>query len=296
MARKQALGGKGLSELIPVPGVAVDYVPPKSPREGRETVQEVDLDLLNPNRDQPRGEIEDGKLEELARSIQSHGVIQPILVSPQENGTFEIVAGERRWRAAQRAGLMRVPVTVRSVTDMNRLELALIENIQREDLNPIDAATAYKRLAEEFDLTQEEIALSVGKDRATVANYRRLLSLPNEVRAEISAGNLTMGHGRAISGLSDPQAQRHIARKVCAQGLSVRETEALVKKVAEPKRLSKEPVSNDVHTRAAEDHLKVALGTNVRIVRRGKKGRIEIRFTSETELQRLYELLAKTQG
>lgn len=296
MARKQALGGKGLSALIPVPGVPADYVPETSPGKNRDTVQEVDLDLLHPNRDQPRGEIEDGKLEELARSIQSHGVIQPILVSSQEDGTFEIVAGERRWRAAQRAGLMRVPVTVRSVTDVNRLELALIENIQRQDLNPIEEATAYKRLADEFDLTQEEIAHSVGKDRATVANYRRLLNLPKEVRAEISAGNLTMGHGRAISGLSDPQAQRNVASKVRAQGLSVRETEALVKKAGEPEPVTKTPVGNDVHTRAAEDHLKIALGTSVRILRRGKKGRIEIRFTSEVELQRLYELLAKTQG
>ncbi len=282
MADKRKALGRGLRALIPEPVAPLR----------REPAQEVDLDLLRPNREQPRGAIEDARLEELAASIRAHGIIQPLVVSRQEDGTFEIVAGERRWRAAQRAGLLRVPVVERAVANSKRLELALIENIQREDLNAIEAAAAYARLADEFGFTQEEIARSVGKDRATVANYQRLLRLPAEVRAEVASGALSMGHARALAGLADERAQLDIAREVLARDLSVRETEALVKRRSEPPRPPAEPPPPDVHTRAAEDRLKVALGTRVRIVRRGKRGRIEITFVSEDELQRLYEQLA----
>ena len=281
MADRRPALGRGLSALIPEPAVTVR----------RDPAQEVDLDLLRPNREQPRGVIEDARLEELAESIRAHGIIQPLVVSRQEDGTFEIVAGERRWRAAQRAGLLRVPVFERPVASSKRLEIALIENIQREDLNAIETAAAYARLGDVFGLTQEEIARSVGKDRATVANYQRLLRLPAEVRAEVAAGALSMGHARALAGLAEESAQLEIARDVLARDLSVRETEALVKRRTEPKRPSLPAPPADVHTRAAEDRLKVALGTRVRIVRRGKRGRIEIAFVSEDELQRLYERL-----
>lgn len=266
---------------------------PDAPSTTPESTREVDLDLLRPNRDQPRRAIEDTDLEGLAQSIRAHGIIQPILVARQEDGSFEIVAGERRWRAAQRAGLLRVPVIVRDVGHGKRLELALIENIQRENLNPIEQAAAYARLTEEFGLTQEQIARSVGRDRATVANYQRLLGLPAEVRAELAAGTLTMGHARAIAGLTDARAQRHVAREIRAHDLSVRETEALVKRVAGPRRPPATPDASDAHTRAAEDRLKIALGTRVRIVRRGKRGRIEVAFSSEAELQRLYEQMIR---
>ena len=282
MTDKRKALGRGLRALIPEPVAPLR----------REPAQEVDLDLLRPNREQPRGIIEDARLDELAASIRSHGIIQPLVVSRQEDGKFEIVAGERRWRAAQRAGLLRVPVVERTVANSKRLELALIENIQREDLNAIETAAAYARLADEFGFTQEEIARSVGRDRATVANYQRLLRLPAEVRAEVASGALSMGHARALAGLADEQAQLEIAREVLARDLSVRETEALVKGRSEPPRPAPEPPPPDVHTRAAEDRLKVALGTRVRIVRRGKRGRIEISFVSEDELQRLYEQLA----
>ena len=281
MTDKRKALGRGLRALIPEPVAPLR----------REPAQEVDLDLLRPNREQPRGIIEDARLEELAASIRSHGIIQPLVVTRQEDGKFEIVAGERRWRAAQRAGLLRVPVVERTVASSKRLELALIENIQREDLNAIETAAAYARLAEEFGFTQEEIARSVGRDRATVANYQRLLRLPAEVRAEVASGALSMGHARALAGLTDEQAQLEIAREVLARDLSVRETEALVKGRSEPPRPAPEPPPPDVHTRAAEDRLKVALGTRVRIVRRGKRGRIEISFVSEDELHRLYEQL-----
>lgn len=282
MADKRKALGRGLRALIPEPVAPLR----------REPAQEVDLDLLRPNREQPRGAIEDARLEGLAESVRAHGIIQPLVVTRQEDGTFEIVAGERRWRAAQRAGLLRVPVVERTVASSKRLELALIENIQREDLNAIETAAAYARLADEFGFTQEEIARSVGKDRATVANYQRLLRLPAEVRAEVAAGALSMGHARALAGLADERAQLEIAREVLARDLSVRETEALVKRRTEPPRPPVEQPPADVHTRAAEERLKMALGTRVRIVRRGKRGRIEIAFVSEDELQRLYEQLA----
>ena len=283
--RRPALG-RGLSALIPEapspPRVATPGGPPG----------ELDLDLLEPNAEQPRKDIDEARLEELAQSIRTNGMIQPILVRPAGAGRFEIVAGERRWRAAQRAGLLKVPVTIRDVPDDKRLELALIENIQRENLNPIEEASAYRRLADEFGLTQEEIAAAVGKDRATVANYLRLLGLPGEVRADLASGALTMGHARAIAGLPDAAAQLRIAREVHARDLSVRETEALVKKETSPP-LIRKSAPTDVHTKAAEDRLRLALGTRVQISRRGKGGRIEILFGSEPELQRLYEQLVR---
>jgi len=288
MADKRKALGRGLSALLPqIPE------PAKSTDSSAESsgVQEIDLDLLEPNPDQPRSVLDESKLEELAQSIRSHGVIQPIVVTPNgsREGGFHIVAGERRWRASQRAGLLRVPVFVREVEQTKRLEVALIENIQRENLNPIEEASAYKRLADEFNLTQAQIAESVGKDRATVANYQRLLGLPQEVRGDVAAGFLTMGHARALVALPDARAQRHVAREIRSQDLSVRETEALVKRITMPKRSAVVTNDNDVHTKAAEERLRLSLGTRVRIVRSGPGGRIEISFSSENELQRLYE-------
>ena len=282
MAEKRPALGRGLSALIPETSER-----PAAPME-------LDLDLLTPNRYQPRGDVEDPKLGELARSITASGVIQPILVRQIAAGAYEIVAGERRWRAAQRAGLLRIPAVVRDVPEDKLLELALAENIQREDLNPIEEATAYKRLADEYHLTQDEMAAAVGKDRSSVANYVRLLNLPAEVRAGVAARSLSMGHARALLGLPDAAAQRGAAREVVARDLSVRETEALVRKLAGVTGGSPRPATpapTDVHTRAAEDKLCFGLGTRVRIVRKGKGGRIEIEFTSEAELQRLYERL-----
>ena len=280
MAEKRPALGRGLSALIPET--------PERPA----APMELDLDLLTPNRYQPRGDVEDPRLDDLARSITASGVIQPILVRQLAVGAYEIVAGERRWRAAQRAGLLRIPVVVRDVPEDKLLELAVVENIQREDLNPIEEATAYKRLADEYHLTQDEMAAAVGKDRSSVANYIRLLNLPAEVRAGVAARSLSMGHARALLGLPDAAAQRGAAREVVARDLSVRETEALVRKltgVGFPRPAT--PAPTDVHTRAAEEKLRFGLGTRVRIVRKGKGGRIEIEFTSEAELQRLYERL-----
>lgn len=288
MEKRPALG-KGLSALIP-----------DAPEAPRASPIELDVDRLIPNSYQPRGQFDDARLEDLAQSIRSNGVIQPIVVR-KVGDQFHIIAGERRWRAAQKAGLTRVPVVVREVpagSEKSVLEMALIENIQRENLNPIDEALAYKRLADDFSLTQEQIATAVGKDRATVANVVRLLKLPAEVRADVAAGALSMGHARALLSLASEADQRRVAREIVNRSLSVRETEAIVRKAAEEKRPAQpvtEPVPTDVHTRAAEDRLRLRFGTRVRIVRQGVRGRIEIDFGSEDELIRLFEQLTGEQ-
>src|SRR6266511_901603 len=268
MAEKRPALGRGLSALIPDTPAAVPAAADRS--------LEIDSDLLRPNKFQPRAQMDDERIEQLARSIRANGIIQPIVVRKVEQG-YEIIAGERRWRAAQRAGLLKVPVVVRDIPEDRLLAVALIENIQREDLNPIEEAVAYRRLADEYQLTQEQIADAVGKDRSSIANYVRLLRLPQEVRANVASNALTMGHARALLGLNDESAQLRLSRDVVSRNLSVRETEALVKKAASPE--EKKPTKTvDVHTRAAEDKLRLALGTRVRINRRGKGGRIEIDF------------------
>lgn len=286
MAKTRQALGRGLSALIP-------ETEPQPVEVEHPT--DVDLDLLTPNRFQPRTVLDEPKLEELARSVRSSGIIQPIVVRSVDGDRFEIVAGERRWRAAQRAGLLRVPVVVRDIPDDKLLEIALVENLQRENLNPIEVAEAYQRLVDDYSLTQEEVASAVGKDRATVSNYMRLMNLPKEVQGDVAGGVLAMGHARALLGLEDRKAQLRAAREVVTRGLSVRETESLVKQLGRPpmsrETSEKEPEPVDVHTQDAQDRLRVSLGTRVRIVRRGKRGRIEIEFGSENELQRLFEQL-----
>jgi ParB family chromosome partitioning protein len=281
MVEKRPALGRGLSALIP-------DTPAAAPPAGDRSL-EIDVDLLRPNKFQPRTQMDDDRIEDLARSIRGNGIIQPIVVRQVEKG-YEIIAGERRWRAAQRAGLLKVPVVVREIPEDRLLAVALIENIQRENLNPIEEAVAYRRLSDEFNLTQEQIADAVGKDRSSIANYVRLLRLPQEVRSSVSSNALTMGHARALLALTDEAAQLRVAREVLNRSLSVRETEALVKKAVTPEAPKPEKAA-DVHTRAAEDKLRLALGTRVRINRKGKGGRIEVEFANEDELQRIYERL-----
>jgi ParB family transcriptional regulator, chromosome partitioning protein len=281
MVEKRPALGRGLSALIP-----------DAPAAPPERTLDVDIDLLRPNKFQPRTTMDDSRLDDLAKSIRANGVIQPIVVR-RAGENYEIIAGERRWRASQRAGLLKIPVVVRDIPEDKLLAVALIENIQREDLNPIEEAHAYRRLAEEFHLTQEQIAESVGKDRSSIANYVRLLKLPHEVRESVAGGGLSMGHARALAGIADEAALLRLARDVIAKQLSVRETEALIRKATTPAVEKTEP-QKDVHTRAAEDQLRFALGTRVRIVRKGKTGRIQIDFVSEDELQRLFERLTDT--
>jgi ParB family chromosome partitioning protein len=285
--RKPALG-KGLSALIPD---APDTL--STPRASLE----IDIDLLEPNDYQPRGHMADERLHDLAQSIRANGIIQPIVARSLANGRYQIIAGERRWRAAQRAGLVKVPVVLKDVggdEKKRRLEMALIENIQREDLNPIEEALAYQRLVTEFGLTHEDIASQVGKDRSSVANTLRLLRLPEEIRAEVASGRLSMGHARAIVSLATDADQRRVARDVLTRNLSVRETEAIVKKASATSSapgVDKHPAKKDVHTRAAEEQLRLALGAQVEIVRRGKGGDVRISYSNENELQRIFEYL-----
>jgi ParB family chromosome partitioning protein len=288
MEKRPALG-KGLSALIPDAPVAAPA--PRVPVE-------LDVDQIEPSEFQPRLHIDDVRLEGLAASIRANGVVQPVVVRRTGIDRYQIIAGERRWRAAQRAGLTRVPVVVKDVPagrEGQLLEWALVENLQREDLNPIEEATAYQRLSAEFNLTHDDIATRVGKDRSTVANTIRLLKLAPEVRAEVSTNALSMGHARALVSLPTDADQRRIAREVIARGLSVRETEALVKRALAPSRATAAPAAKvkDVHTRAAEEAMHRALGAPVEIVRRGRGGSLMIAFSSEDELQRLYEYLTQ---
>ncbi len=283
MAEKRRALGKGLSALIPTAPEVVSASP-----------TEADIDLITPNPLQPRRDIDESALADLVASIKSHGVIQPIVVRPAESG-YQIIAGERRWRAAQRAGLLRVPIVVRDVpgNDEQALrQIALIENIQREDLNPIEQAMAYRRLLDQFGLTQDDVSSAVGKDRSSVANTLRLLRLPEDVRQDVAAGRLSMGHARALLTLEDPSAIRTLAADAIARGYSVRQVEAIVKRLAAPAPARVDP-RVDVHTRAAEEQMRLSLGTRVQIVRRGKGGTVRIQFKSEDELQRIYEAVVR---
>jgi ParB family chromosome partitioning protein len=293
MADKRPALGRGLGALI---GESLTSATPKAGG-----AFEIPIEQLSPNQYQPRMHPEDASIDELASSIKASGIIQPIVVRAFE-GAYQIIAGERRWRAAQRAGLTTVPVVVRDVAgdhDQNLLVWALIENVQRENLNPINEARAYRRLADEFNVKQDDIAAAVGKDRSTVANLMRLLKLPAEVQDDVSAGRLSMGHARALLALDNPVTQRNLARDIVAHGHSVRETEQAVTKAltttdpAETKKATAAARVVDVHTRAAQDKMRMSLGTAVDIVRRGKGGVIRIAFKNEDELQRIYEVLTE---
>jgi ParB family chromosome partitioning protein len=279
--RKPALG-KGLSALLPG---AADVPRGTSARE-------VDVTRISPSRFQPRRRFDEAALADLAASIKEQGIVQPIVVVASGPDRFEIVAGERRWRAAAKAGLTRVPVVVRERrSDRDMLELALVENLQREDLNPLEAAEAYHRLREEFGLTQEQIAGRVGKDRATVANALRLLKLPAAVRERIREGAISAGHARALVSLSSADDQERLAEEILRRALSVRQTEKRVATLSAGPRVRHER-RRDPFTRDAEEKLARRLHTRVRIVRKRRGGRIEISFGSEDELIGLYERLA----
>jgi ParB family transcriptional regulator, chromosome partitioning protein len=289
MEKRPALG-KGLSALIPdLPAAGASRSP-----------VELDVDWLEPSEFQPRLHMDEAALDELAKSITASGIIQPVVVRKVGGEKYQIIAGERRWRAAQRAGLLKVPVVVKDTTGTTRaqiLEWALVENVQRENLNPIEEATAYQRLAQEFNLSQDDIAARVGKDRSSVANTIRLLRLPTEVRNDVASKALSMGHARALLALPTEADQRRIARDVIARGLSVRETESLVKRAVEPgaKAAPAAPKPKDVHTRAAEEAMHRAIGAPVEIVRKGRGGQVVIKFSSEDDLQRLYDYLTNTE-
>ena len=279
--------GKGLSALLPeLPAPAPPAAPP-----GAAGVSDAAVGDLEPNPAQPRHHFDPAQLDELAASIRESGIVQPILVR-RRGHRFQIVAGERRWRAAQRAGLARVPITVREVPDERLLEVALIENIQREELTPIEEAQAYQRLLDASGQTQEQVAQRVGKDRSTVANALRLLRLPRDVQDLVEARQLDAGHARALLALETVEAQQELAREAARRGLSVREVEQRVALARAPKS-ARGATRKDPNTAAAEERLRAALGSRVEIHRRRKGGVLQIRFASEDELNRLYEALLR---
>jgi ParB family chromosome partitioning protein len=274
---KRSALGKGIAALIPE-GASL--------RPG--TVTEVAIGEIRPNPLQPRRQFAAAGLEELAASIREHGLLQPVLVSRSPAGGYELIAGERRWRASRLAGLERIPVVLRdAVADADQLALALIENLQREDLTPIEEARAYHHLRAELGLAQEAIAARVGKDRSTVANALRLLQLPLPVQEMVDAGELSAGHARALAGVSGAERQEELGRRCAREGWSVRELERRLQ--PPPRRAAR---TADPETAAAAERLALALGVTVEINRRRRGGEIRLRFASEEELIRLFRLLA----
>jgi ParB family transcriptional regulator, chromosome partitioning protein len=254
---------------------------------------EIDIDAIDPGPMQPRTRFDEQALNQLAESIKSHGIVQPILVRPRGN-RYEVVAGERRWRAAKLAGLTKIPAVVRDVADGDLLEIALVENLQREDLNPIEEAHAYQKLIENVGLTQEALAARVGRDRSYITNYLRLLRLPDDIQELVKEKRLSTGHARTILGLSHVDLQRRVARQIISNDLSVRATEALVRKstAGEPRRSSTHSAS-DPNIKAAESKLRRALGTQVRIVQSAQEGtgKLEISYYTAQDLDRIYTLI-----
>jgi ParB family chromosome partitioning protein len=268
--------GRGLSALFPEGAVLEDergffYCP---------------IEAISPNPHQPRQTISDADLIELANSIKEKGIIQPILVTRTKDG-FQLIAGERRWRAAQKAGLDTIPAWVRDASPSEALELALVENLQRKDLNPIEEALAYQELMQRFDLTQEGLSTRIGKDRSTIANFLRLLRLPSIIQQDLIDNQLTTGHARVLVSIDSPLAQRTLRDLIIKKALSVRQTESLAKKLQAPPKPKDERVASDHYIESLAKDLQRSLGTKVTIIKKDKKGRIIIEFYSDDELDRL---------
>jgi len=280
--KKIALG-RGLNALLPdiehLESVSKEYF-------------QCDIELIRPNRYQPRLRFSEDELEGMARSIKEQGIIQPLLVRKDENG-YELVTGERRLRAAKKAGLDQVPVIVKTIRDTDLLEMSIVENIQREDLNPMEEAEAYYQLIAKFDLTQDQVATRVGKSRSAVANFLRLRQLPEQIKASIMDGTLSMGHARALLGASNSAQQNAAWRAVVSKGLSVRETESLIKRLkAKTKKPKKSSTGSEQrYLLSLADDLSRHFGTKVQIKRRGQKGKVEIAFYNNDDLDRLLSLL-----
>ena len=282
--------GRGLGALIGESSTAAAAIP--------EASTEIDIDLIDPNPEQPRHRFDPRELESLAASIRANGIVQPIVVRPHA-GRYQIVAGERRWRAAQQAGLRRVPVVIKEIPDEKLLELALVENIQRQELNPIEEANAYRKLIDSIGLTQEQVAERVGKERSLIATTMRLLKLPNDIQRHIVEGKLSLSHGRALLMSEDPKIQRMVAQLAIDKDLSVRDTERAIKRLntgSEKADAAKRSIIlKDANMRAAETKLSRYLSTNVKINPGGKDkgGKIEIEYYGPDDLTRVFDLLIK---
>ena len=285
MVTKRVALGKGLGALIPEFG-----------KDEPKTLFYCGIEEIVPNRSQPRKHFDESKLQELADSIKEKGILEPLIVRRVEGG-YELIVGERRWRAAQKAGLKEVPVIVKEIQGREALEVSLIENLQREDLNPIEEAEAFRRLTEEFEISQGELATRVGKDRTTIANALRLLKLPTEVKNQLLQNRITSGHARAILSLEAKEKQKELCALIIRRDLSVREAEALAKRWSEkPKRTvtpAKERSDLESQFNSLQDSLRRHLGTKVHITQKGKRGKIEIEYYSFEDLERIMETILK---
>jgi ParB family chromosome partitioning protein len=283
MMTKRVALGKGLGALIP-----------EFEKEESRTLLFCGIEEIVPNRSQPRKHFDESKLQELAESIKEKGILEPLIVRRVDGG-YELIVGERRWRAAQKAGLKEVPVLVKEIEGREALEFSLIENLQREDLNSIEEAEAFKRLIEEFNLSQGELATRIGKDRTTIANVLRLLKLPSEIRNHLLQNRITSGHARAILSLETKEKQKELCALIIQKGLSVREAEALAKRWSEkPKRVvtpAKRGSDLESQLSSLQDSLRRHLGTKVHITQKGKRGKIEIEYYSFEDLERIIEAI-----
>ncbi len=282
MATKRSALGKGLAALIPELG-----------RGEEKALVYCGIEEIVPNRSQPRKHFDESKLEELAASIKEKGVLEPLIVRRVDEG-YELIVGERRWRAAQKAGLKEVPVLVHEAERAEALEISLTENLQRENLNPVEEAEGFKRLIDEFGLNQEKLAARMGKDRATIANALRLLKLPSDVIEQLIQNRITPGHARAILSLETKEKQRELCQRIIQQGLSVREAEALARQWSEkPKKTGAEKKRGELESqlKSLQDALRRQLGTKVQITPKGKRGKIEIEYYSFEDLERIVEAI-----
>jgi ParB family chromosome partitioning protein len=290
--RRRALG-KGLDSLLPrVPTTAA--APAAEAESGKP--REIPVDQIDPNPYQTRSHVDQGQLAELAASITANGVVQPILVRPQASGRFQLIAGERRWRASQLAGKLTIPAILRQVSDEQAMEITIVENLQRADLNPMEQARAFERLAREFHMTQEQMAVRTGKDRATVANFLRLLRLPASVQARVEAGDISFGHAKALLALEHAEEMEKAAQRVASLSLSVRQTESYVQGLIHPERSAKKEVKPeqpiDPNVREVQERLQRALGLKVHIEDHNGRGKVIIEYAKLEDFDTLLENLA----
>jgi ParB family chromosome partitioning protein len=283
--------GKGINALIPDFEIGVPE-PGVSGKQGVTQTRELLIDEISPNRFQPRKYFDDDKLEELVTSIRENGILQPVVVQKSETG-YELVAGERRWRASKKAGLKKIPAMIREVSDTKALELAIIENIHRQDLNPIEEAEAYKRLAEDFSLTQEMIAEKVGKSRAAIANILRLLNLSRNIQENLISGKLSMGHARALLGLDNTGQMQAMCQEILKQGLTVRQTESKVNRLKKPEilKLASSMKKKNIFIRDLEKELERKLGTKVEVSPKKNGGKLVVSYYSDDDLERIQNLI-----
>lgn len=289
---KQSLG-KGLGALLGDKSTE-DIIAPKPALKPGEYVESIKIVEIEPNPEQPRTDFDEESLEELAASIREHGVITPIIVKKAYNGFYQIVAGERRWRASKKAGLKKIPAIVKELSDIETQEIALIENLQRKDLNPVEEALGYKKLMDEFSLTQDEISKKMGKSRSSVANSLRLLSLSEEVIKLLRNGDISFGHAKVILSAETKKKQEEIAKAVIKEGLSVRATEELIKKnPSKVKKPKKQDLNVELAIKDIERAMSSSIGTNVKIASKGNKGTVQIEYYSSEELERIIKFFEK---